>query len=111
MGTLIKKGYIEEVTPEMTLQGQLHYVPYSFVTTQKGSSLKLRIVLDFSCKTETLNCVNDMTIEGPDVYMEYLAAIIMITRCSVENSGAVYILTADIEGCFNQMEVDEATRN
>lgn len=81
-----------------------HYLPHHAVFKESSSTTKLRVVFDGSAKTSTGNSLNDVLSVGP-VVQEDLFSI--LTRFRKHQ----YVITADIEKMYRQINIDPKQRD
>ena len=97
----LEKNYIEHVTQD---QGPSCYLPHHGVTREDKVTTKLRIVFDGSAKVKGGHSLNECLYKGPTLLNDLVQ---MLTRFRIGS----YVVSADIQEAFLQIELDERERN
>ncbi|MCP9256852.1 putative Reverse transcriptase [Dirofilaria immitis] len=100
----VQSNIIEEVTPNMSQGGVIHYLPHHEVLTPGKSTTKLRIVYDASARLKGMKSLNDVLYRGP-ITLPDLAGVLLRFR-TMKN-----VIIADIEKAFLQLELFLSERN
>ena len=100
----LKKGIIENVSPDRPPEGKIHYLPHHAVVRQDKSTTKVRIVYDASAGSGNDPSLNDCLMKGPKFNQLMFELLVRFRSYRVA-------LIADLEKAFLMLAVDEADRD
>jgi hypothetical protein len=98
----LQTNIIEKV--DMKTDQLTHYLPHQPVLKENSNTTKLRIVFDASAKMKGKNSLNDIIFQGPTLLPDLLG---LILRFRLKK----YVLLADLEKAFLQLNLDESVRD
>ncbi|KAJ0169350.1 hypothetical protein K1T71_015234 [Dendrolimus kikuchii] len=81
-----------------------YYIPHHAVLHDKSETTKLRVVFDASAKTTSGKSFNDIQYIGPVVQDDLISILIRFRHYK-------YVLTADIQKMYRQIEIDSSQRH
>lgn len=81
-----------------------YYMPHHAVVREKSETTKLRVVFNGSFKTSTRKSLNDIQRIGPIVQSDLISLLLRFRQHK-------FILIADIEKMYRQVEIDPAQRH
>jgi len=99
----MQTGIIEEA-PELTKEGQFHYLPHHAVVRDDHETTKLRIVFDASAKAVDGPSLNDCLYKGPQLTPLIFDILLRFRTYFIA-------LTADIEKAFLQISISPQHRD
>lgn len=102
MNNYLDRGHMSRVQENEDLESA-YFIPHQYVWRPDSITTKLRVVFDASARTTSGKSLNDKLMTGPNLQSELIDIILRFRSYN-------FVLTADIEGMFRQITVDERDR-
>lgn len=96
-------GHMELVASKNLAVHPSFYLPHHGVCQQYGSSIKLRVVFNGSCKTSNGTSLNDILYSGEKLQNDLVEVLLWFRTFR-------YVFSTDIEKMYRQVVVDSADR-
>ena len=104
MQDYINSNHMTENTACSPCNAVSYFLPHHGVIKEASTTTKLRVVFDASAKTTTGKSFNDIQLIGPTVQDDLLSILLRFRQHR-------YVVTADIEKMYRQIEVEESQRS
>ncbi|XP_060861782.1 uncharacterized protein LOC132938783 [Metopolophium dirhodum] len=104
MTQYLEMGHMEEVIENEIPTSRQFYLPHHAVVKTASLTTKVRVVFDASAKSSSGLSLNDVLMCGPSIQEELFSIL-----CRFRSHQ--FVITADVEKMFRQVEVAEEDRN
>lgn len=91
-------NHMTEVNDAQPEPQVVNYIPHHAVVKEDSETTKLRVVFDGSCKTSSNVSLNEILSVGPTIQQDLFSIVLRFRQHT-------YVITADIEKMYRQIEV------